>query len=36
MSRLADIRTKLESGFLGFWVRKYRISYLIVLLVLMM
>ncbi|NRH21231.1 efflux RND transporter permease subunit [Candidatus Gracilibacteria bacterium] len=36
MSRLTDITAKLESGFLGFWVRKYRISYLIVLLVLMM
>ncbi len=36
MSRLTDIYNKLESGFLWFWVRKYRISYLVVLLVFMM
>jgi multidrug efflux pump subunit AcrB len=26
-----DLISRLESGFLGFWVRQYRISYLIVL-----
>jgi HAE1 family hydrophobic/amphiphilic exporter-1 len=31
MSRLSDLRAHFESGFLGFWIRKYRISYLIVL-----
>ena len=33
MSRLSELQSHIESGFLGFWVRKYRISYLIVLLV---
>ncbi len=36
MSRLTELRSHVESGFLGFWVRKYRISYLIVLLVTVM
>lgn len=36
MSRLTELRSHVESGFLGFWVRKYRISYLIVLLVMVM
>ncbi len=27
---VAKIRKELESGFLGFWVKKYRISYIIV------
>jgi multidrug efflux pump subunit AcrB len=36
MSRLTELRSQVESGFLGFWVRKYRISYLIVLLVMAM
>ena len=31
MSRLTELRSYFESGFLGFWIRKYRISYLIVL-----
>lgn len=26
---LRDVYTHIEAGFLGFWVRKYRISYLI-------
>lgn len=33
---IAKIREKLETGFLGFWVRKYRISYLIALAILIM
>lgn len=36
MSRLSDLQSQLTSGFLGFWVRKYRISYLVAILVLMM
>ena len=36
MSRLDEIYTKIESWFLGFWVRKYRISYLVVLLIFIM
>lgn len=36
MSRIKELQTKFESGFLGFWIRKYRISYLIVLLVMVM
>ena len=36
MSRLTDLRSRVESGFLGFWIRKYRISYLIVILVMVM
>ncbi|MDQ1344443.1 MAG: multidrug efflux pump [Patescibacteria group bacterium] len=28
--RIAKIREELESGFLGFWVKKYRISYILV------
>ncbi|MBX9809026.1 efflux RND transporter permease subunit, partial [Candidatus Gracilibacteria bacterium] len=36
MSRIKELQTKIESGFLGFWIRKYRISYLIVLLVMVM
>jgi multidrug efflux pump subunit AcrB len=36
MSRLTELQSHVESGFLGFWVRKYRISYLIVLLVIVM
>ena len=36
MSRIKELQQKFESGFLGFWIRKYRISYLIVLLVIVM
>ncbi len=36
MSRIKELQTNVESGFLGFWIRKYRISYLIVLLVIVM
>lgn len=36
MSRLSELQKKLTSWFLGFWVRKYRISYLTALLVLLM
>ncbi|MBX9809537.1 efflux RND transporter permease subunit, partial [Candidatus Gracilibacteria bacterium] len=36
MSRIKELQTKMESGFLGFWIRKYRISYLIVLLIIVM
>jgi multidrug efflux pump len=33
---LQELTEKVESGFLGFWIRKYRISYLIVLVILVM
>lgn len=36
MSRIKELQSVVESGFLGFWVRKYRISYLMVLLVIVM
>lgn len=36
MSRIQELQNQFESGFLGFWVRKYRISYLIVLLIIVM
>lgn len=36
MSRLTELQAQVESGFFGFWIRKYRISYLIVLLIMVM
>ncbi len=36
MSRIKELQSTIESGFLGFWIRKYRISYLIVILVIVM
>ena len=31
MNRKEELEKKFERGFLGFWIRKYRISYLVVL-----
>lgn len=36
MTRIKELQAQIESGFLGFWIRKYRISYLIALLVIVM
>ena len=35
-SRIAELQEKFTSGFLGFWVRQYRISYLIVITIIIM
>lgn len=35
-SRIAHLRDKFTSGFLGFWVKQYRISYLIVITIIIM
>lgn len=36
MSRLSELQARFQEGFLGFWVRKYRISYLITLVLIML
>ena len=35
-NRLTDLREQLTTGFLGFWVRQYRISYLVVITLIIM
>ena len=35
-TRLTELREKITTGFLGFWVRQYRISYLIVITLIIM
>ena len=35
-SRIFELREKFTSGFLGFWIRQYRISYLIVITIIIM
>ncbi len=35
-TRLTELRDKIKTGFFGFWIRQYRISYLVVITLIIM